>query len=739
VRLNRLFEMDAAEIAYRGREHAARWADRLALGRRSSPDLGAVLRDHLPSVGQQRETPGAVWDAARARFFAGPADSRAAEWLTEHMPGHGRAIVAAANAICGHRFDLLGYEGLSFGDPIDWHGEPVAGRRAPRVHWSRIDPLNAAVVGDSKVVWELNRHQWLITLAQAYWLTDDVRYAREAADLVDAWIRANPYGIGINWVSSLEVAIRFLSWCWGFLVLRESAVFSADELADALAVIWLHLSHIERHLSYYFSPNTHLTGEALALWHAGTVLPGFAEAGRWRETGRRILVEQSRRQIHSDGTHFERATAYQRYTVEIYLHLMLIADRNGESLPMDVRDRVERMLEGLLVLSHPDGTIPNLGDADGGWLLPLARRAPDDCRGLFAVAAAVFGRSDFAWAAGGLAPEVLWLLGVEGAARFAAIRPAPPAAPASRLLPSGGHAVMRSGWRRDAHQLRLDVASLGSPVSSAHAHAGLLAIECCAFGEPYLVDPGTFCYTGEAAWRRYFRSSVAHSTVVVDGRSQVEPAGAFGWRARPAVTLRAWRSTEDVDFVDAVHDGYTRLPDPVTHRRRVLFVKPAYWIVVDDLTGAGSHRVDLRFQFGLRSVTVGPGLWAAAIGRRRCGLWVAPFAAVALTARLRQGMLDPIEGWLSPDYGRRRPAPAVVYSTTTRLPLRIITLVLPVDEVHPVPPAVRVLRDWTGRLAGLALVDLGDTVQVDDLTVEARRGTGGTAPQAQGTADADAR
>lgn len=731
--------MDAAEIAYRSREHAAKWADRLALGWRSLDDPGELLRRHLPPVGRQEQTPGAVWDGARARFFAGLADARTTEWLTEHMPGHCREIVATANAICAHRFDLLGYEGLSFGEPIDWHREPVTGRRAPLVHWSRIDPLNAAAVGDSKIVWELNRHQWLITLAQAYWLTDDMRYAHEAADLVDAWIRANPYGMGVNWTSSLEIGIRFLSWCWAFFVLREAGVFSADELANALAVIWLHLSHVEQHLSYYFSPNTHLTGEALALWHAGTLLPGFAEAARWRETGRRVLIEESRRQIHSDGAHFERATCYLRYTVEIYLHLMLIADRNAEPLPMEVRDRVERMLECLLALSHPDGTMPSLGDADGGWLLPLTRRGPEDCRGLFAVGAVVFGRSDFAWAANGPAPELLWLFGTDGARRFAAIRPAPPASAASRLLPAGGHAVMRSGWQRDAHQLALDVASLGSPASSAHAHAGLLGLECCAFGEAYLVDAGTFCYTGDPAWRRYFRGSLAHSTVVIDGLAQVEPVGAFGWRTRPAVTLRAWRSSDDSDFVDAAHDAYARLPDPVTHRRRVLFVKPAYWVIVDDLAGASRHRVDLRFQFGPRTVTVGPDLWAAAAGRRGSGLWIAPFADVPLTRRLRQGMLDPIEGWVSPDYGCRRPAPAVVYSATARLPLRIITLVMPVERVRPAPPAVRPMRDWAGRLVGLTLVDAGDTVHVNDLAMEVRRGGGGAAQPAGGTGDVDAR
>ena len=39
--------------------------------------------------------------------------------------------------------------------------------------------LDFRVVGDSKVTWELNRHQHLVTLAKAYRVTGDRSYANE--------------------------------------------------------------------------------------------------------------------------------------------------------------------------------------------------------------------------------------------------------------------------------------------------------------------------------------------------------------------------------------------------------------------------------------------------------------------------------------------------------------------------------------------------------------------------------
>ncbi len=483
--------MGLGEIADRSRQQANRWVDRVV------PGLGVRARTRGGLAGRAARPAEAAAalelfrDAAPRRFFPGVETGDAAEVLRDQLPGACRDVVAVANAVCARRFDLLGYEGLSFGESVNWHLDPVAGRRAPLTHWSRIDALDAAAIGDSKVTWELNRHQWLLPLAQAYWLTADRRYAQEAADLVDDWSRANPYGIGINWTSSLEAAFRIISWSWAFVLIRDAAVLSAGEFSGLLAQVRVHAAHIERYLSRYFSPNTHLTGEALGLFYAGVLFPELPESARWRRLGRQILVDESRRQIHPDGVYFEQATCYQRYTIEIYLHFLILAGRNGVAVPADVRQRVERMLEFLLAVNAPDGTMPQIGDADGGWLLPLERRAPGDCRGTFAVAAAVLGREDFLWAARGPVPEVLWMLGVAGWDRLKTMGGRAPRGPASLIFRDGGYAVMRSGWTRDAHQVVFDAGPLGCRVSGAPRHAALLCVQCWAFGEPDHVDTGT--------------------------------------------------------------------------------------------------------------------------------------------------------------------------------------------------------------------------------------------------------
>ncbi|MGH9440099.1 MAG: heparinase II/III family protein, partial [Terriglobia bacterium] len=325
-----------------------------------------------------------------------------------------------------------------------------------------------------------------------------------------------------------------------------------------------------------------------------------------------------------------------------------------------------------------------------------------------------------AWAAGGLAPEVAWLLGKDGCEAFETLQPAPPQASASRLFQQGGYAVMRSGWEPDAHQLLLDVGPLGCPFSSGHGHTDLLSVQCATFGEARLVDPGTYCYTAEPRWRNHFRGSHAHNTVVVDGEDQAIPTGPFSWLDKPQARVSHWISTPKFDFIDAEHEAYKRLSDPVTHRRRVLFVKPHYWILVDDLYGSDVHRIELLFQFAPSPVILDPNGWTVCSNSSGAGLLLRSFASCDIKAQIKEGDVEPIAGWVSPDYGVREPAPLLVYSTESLLPLRIVTLLLPRSEENTAIPDIT----FGSEKMQMNFVTGCETLRIDDKQIIVERAQG---------------
>jgi uncharacterized heparinase superfamily protein len=599
------------------------------------PDPHTTLQRHAPQLADPRAAVECLRNTFDRCFFKGVSSEVIATIREQHRE-HAAGIVAQADALLNGRFDLLGYRDLDFGNPIDWHLDPVFARQSPLLHWSRIDALDPAVVGDSKIVWELNRHQWMVTLAQASALTGDDRYARYALRLLLDWIDRNPVGRGINWSSSLEVALRLISWTWVLALLRHSSLLDAVA-TDILASIHAHATHVQRYLSHYYSPNTHLTGEALGLFYAGTLYPQFDAASQWRTIGAATLIEQAQRQITSDGVYFEQSTCYQRYTCDIYRHFLLLAGRSGYEVPSIVRDRCDRMMDFLAAITLDDGSMPSIGDEDGGWLMPLSARSGD-------------------------AVETLWLTGTATPIRSTSTAH-------TRLFRDGGYAILQSG----PHQMIVDVGPLGA---FGHGHADLLSIQCSIFGERCLVDAGTYGYTAEPEWRDYFRGTAAHNTVTIDGASQASPHGPFGWQQRPAVTINEWQANDGIDIIDAQHTAYAG----VTHRRRVMLIKPGVFIVIDDLIGPGRHSFELTFQFAPMEVALISSTTARATTPNGRSLWIMPFASTPLQAEIVTGRINPIRGWVSANYGQRTPAPALVYSAQAQLPATIVTVLQPESD-----------------------------------------------------------
>ena len=254
-------------------------------------------------------------------FFSGTDISERADLLRQHLPGEATGILREADAICGHRFRLLGYENLCFnlknGNEIDWHLDPVHRKRAPLHPWFKIPFLDFAAVGDHKITWELNRHQHLVTLAKAQLLSGDDKYGRELMAQWRSWVKANPYPLGINWGSTLEVAFRSLSWIWVDQLLAENAE-CAEFRAEIAPVLAFHGRYIERFLSTYFSPNTHLLGEAVALFFLGTLYPQMPGAAHWKESGWQIVRHEAERQVRPDGVYFEQSLHYHVYALDFF-------------------------------------------------------------------------------------------------------------------------------------------------------------------------------------------------------------------------------------------------------------------------------------------------------------------------------------------------------------------------------------------------------------------------------------
>lgn len=603
-------------------------------------------------------------DGRKAAFFAGlesPEETGAV--LKLRWPSTAQRLIEKAERVCEGTFDLLGFKDLSFGDPIDWHFEPLSGKRIPLVHWSQLDYLDADVAGDKKIIWELNRHQYFMTLGQAYALTGDERYTRVFVQHLEAWMDANPPKLGINWASSLEVAFRSISWLWALRFFKSSTSLSNETLQCALKFLYLNGRHLESYLSTYFSPNTHLTGEALGLFYLGTLLPEFKDARRWQKLGSAILIEQLPVHVRPDGVYFEQSSYYHRYTTDFYIHFLLLSRTNDLTLPSDVERYLLLLLDHLMYITRPDGTTPFFGDDDGGRLAMLDVRPANDFRGTLGAGAVLFDRGDYKFVADTAAEELLWLTGVEGLRKFDSIVAHQPSE-TSKAFPDGGYFVMRDGWTRDSNYLLFDCGPHGS-LACGHAHADALAFDLAVNGRTLLVDPGTYTYTGSMELRDSFRGSSSHNTFTLDQLPSSWPAGPFSWSTRAHCTVRKWISNDRFDFVSGEHDGYASRYLSATVARSIFFAKRSYWVICDDMIALEAHRAFVNFHF---HPSARP-LVGSDVCDTESGFTIRCFGG--------DGLWFEEDFWVSDCYGHRERSKLCVFSALLENPDQVITFLLP--------------------------------------------------------------
>jgi hypothetical protein len=232
-------------------------------------------------------------------------------------------------------------------------------------------------------------------------------------------------------------------------------------------------------------------------------------------------------------------------------------------------------------------------------------------------------------------------------------------------------------------------------LNGAHSHADCLSFELFGHGKAMLIDPGTYIYNGQPQWRNYFRGTLAHNTVAVDAQPQVPFGDTFKWNGKLSARMLDYVSAKAFGLVAGTHGGYLRLHDPVRHTRLLLFVRPSYWVCIDKLDGEDVHQIEWLFHFPPDSIVERQALGFWTEIEKGIGIYILPTGS-RWNSKVHTGELQPIQGWTSLDYGQKRPAPVLVLSETTRLPILRACVLVP-------------SANCSGLQASIALDSAGDT------------------------------
>ena len=487
-------------------------------------------------------------------------------------------------------------------EPIPWHLDIITGYVYELV-WHTLVPVAKIVGVDAKTPSDFSRMHYLLTLAHAYRLTKDIKYRNEImAQLLD-WVAVNPPYYGPAWRNGMNVSIRATNIVCTLAMIDLNLDDDKDRrfLEIVNELLLLHIKFIGMTVEYPEEHN-HMVAETAALTlltalyrddNTSEDIPAYTagiELACWD-----FISKQIERQINEDGFDFENTTSYHAYVLEMFTYPILHALRvrgcknvedflphlSKHKLISSVAiERLRRSARALCMLTQPDGNIPYISDNDAGRYVEWEARDKHnaDMRSVACTVAVLLNDSSIVPAS---AREVDF---VASKAFFDDAKPIQSTFKyKSQIYHHIGFAIVA---KDDFHA----VFNCGGDPSIAkashygHSHNDQLSFTLCANGKPYIIDSGTYTYTGDRPWRRKTRSVFAHNTVVIDGLETDErialtnfgePIGdnslTLVGMKKKITTLVEFNSKGNIVTCTGEHVGYNILPDKVTVQRTLIY------------------------------------------------------------------------------------------------------------------------------------------------------------------------
>jgi len=299
--------------------------------------------------------------------------------------------------------------------PIDWQIDFRSGYRWNESAWSGdIDPARAPRGADIKLPWELARGQHLPLLALRYALRPRDNDAgqglwREFRNQVLDFSALNPPRFGVNWVCTMDVAIRVANWVLAYdLFCGAGAPFDSAFCEAFRQSVYEHACHVLRELEWHerFRAN-HYLADIAGLLFASTHLDFDPQVDVGLALALQELFDELLRQFDEDGAHFEASTAYHGLSAQIVVYATAMAlaippdrlqavakvagrrfangarlrsgpsltpDESGRSrlrLSQNVAARLQQIGRFCLAIAREDGGVPQIGDNDSGQLFKM--------------------------------------------------------------------------------------------------------------------------------------------------------------------------------------------------------------------------------------------------------------------------------------------------------------------------------------------------------------------------------
>ncbi len=546
--------------------------------------------------------------------------------LQNILRGHESIVIEEAEQIIRGQVSILGglKQKLTFTQPEELN------------HWSQHKSVWLAGK-DIKLYWEVGRFAWATTLARAYKLNKDEKYALAFWKYCESFLEKNPTNQGLHWASAQEVALRLINICFCYSIFNESEQNTMSRQALISKAIAAHAERIPPTLIYARAQNNnHLITEALGLYTAAALLPKHPKAKIWRRVGWKWLNKSFQSQINLDGSYIQNSNNYHRLMLQCGLWAKMMADINEDVLPQETLNALAAATKHIQAsIDESSGQAPNLGPNDGAYILPLTVLPYKDYRPVIQAAGRAFLGQDLF--SKGLWDEMAaWLVKKES------IKKSNVEVPESlRLNSQNSWASLRAVKHR-----------------SRPGHADQLHVELWWRGLNIAQDPGTYLYNAPPPWQNALSGTDVHNTITLNNKDQMSKVSRFLYLDWAQATL-----IEKTDRrIIAEHDGYQK--QGLIHQRILEMLGEDQWQITDTISNTEQKGFSAKLHWLLPDLP-------CKIEKNTIHL-ESPFGPMKLQIKsevdteislVRAGELIygnttvlPHRGWVSPTYAIKEPA-----------------------------------------------------------------------------------
>jgi hypothetical protein len=549
---------------------------------------------------------------------------------------------------------------------INWHLDISSNKTFPLIYSKDIN-IRTEKYGSAKFVWEINRMLFLPWICLNYRISGNSRYLKLFQNIINSWAKQNPYLLGINWNSNIEINIRLINWafCWEILdaysLIKKNPEFNKFVFEKWLPQIYLHCKYSYSNPSKFSSANNHLICEYAGLFIA-TSLWKFKQSVKWNNYAKSGLEREIHKQHSENGVNKEEAAEYIQFITDFFLISYLVGIKSNNPLSEKYNQKLKKIIYYIYEMLDSKGNFPQYGDEDDGKVILLSADSNfNNFKSILTTGAIIYADPLLKSKSDGFDLKNTLLLAKEGQKLFDSLKNVPVKIKTT-LYEKEGHFIMKEKKNNREIYIHFNAAPTGYLSTAAHGHADALSFIMHLNGKPFFIDSGTYTYHTHPEWRKYFTGTISHNTIRINREDQALYVGPTLWLNHYRTTLIKSYTNETTDQIIACHNGYKKIG--VMHQRELTFNKEKGIIYLNDniiITRRRKFFIEMLFHLH-------PSVNIKSIEKNIIKLYdntgneVLFKSDKILNMNVIKGKLQPILGWYSPLFYQKTPTHTIYYS-----------------------------------------------------------------------------